>query len=78
MKLLSLIQLKKGEKGSINKFEGGYRLVNKLNALGVRIGKQVTVISDSFIGGPVTVQIGNTTLSIGRGMAAKIVVEVKQ
>lgn len=73
---LTLNKLNNGETGKITGFNGGQGLIKKLNAMGVRIGKNVTVISDSFIGGPVTIQINNSKISIGKGMASKIVVEV--
>ncbi len=76
MKYLTLNQMKKGIKARIIKFEGGYGLEKKLDALGVRKDKVITKISNSFIGGPVTIEIGNNTIAIGQGMATKIVVEV--
>ncbi|MFW6282172.1 MAG: FeoA family protein [bacterium] len=78
MARLTLNQLNKGENGEVINFNGGQGLVNKLNALGVRIGKEITKISNSFIGGPVTVQIDNAKIAIGYGMATKIIVEVNQ
>lgn len=78
MKQLTLNQLRQGERGKIISFDGGSSLVNKLNALGLRKDKEITKISGSFIGGPVTVQIDNAKIAIGQGMAAKIIVEVDQ
>ena len=78
MSKLTINELKKGETGTIINFTGGQGLVNKLNARGIRVGKEVTIISDSFIGGPVTVQIDNAKISIGQGMASKIIVEVEK
>lgn len=76
MSQATLHQLKQGERGRIISFIGGRGVVNKLNALGLREGKEITVISNSFLGGPVTVRVDNTKIAIGHGMAAKIIVEV--
>ena len=75
---ITLNQLNKGVEGTVVNLNGGRGLVNKLNSLGIRKGKNVSKISDSFIGGPVTVRIDNTKIAIGRGMADKIIVEVNK
>ena len=76
MNQITLNKLNKGEEGKVINFNGGRGVGNKLNALGIRKGKRITKISDSFIGGPVTVKIDNAKVAIGQGMAAKIIVEV--
>ncbi|MDI3547394.1 MAG: ferrous iron transport protein [Halanaerobiales bacterium] len=76
MNQLTLIELGQGEKGRVFGFEGGQGLINKLNAMGIRQGKEITKISDSFLGGPVTVQVDNIKVAIGHGMSAKIIMEV--
>jgi len=76
--MTQLNELKNGEEGIIISFNGGQGLINKLNAMGVRTGKKVTVISDSFIGGPVTIKIDTNTVSIGHGMASRITMEVER
>ncbi|MFW5979957.1 MAG: FeoA family protein [Halanaerobiales bacterium] len=75
---LTMNELTQGDKAKIINFIGGYGTIKKLNAMGVRTGKKVTLISKSFIGGPVTIQIDNSKISIGQGMASKIVVEVEK
>jgi Fe2+ transport system protein FeoA len=76
MQLYRLNQIKQGEKCIVRDFEGGQGLNMKLNALGIVPGREILKISDSFIGGPVTVQVINTKIAIGKNMATKILVEM--
>lgn len=72
----SLNDLHPEETGVVHEIKGGQALINRLNALGIRTGKQITKISSMLLHGPVTVQIDRTRVAIGFGMAAKIFVEV--
>lgn len=47
----------------------------RLNALGIREGQIVRVVSKQPLMGPLTISIGNCQMTIGRGMAHKILVE---
>jgi len=60
-KLVTLRQMQLGQKGKVAQIQGGFRLVNRLNALGVRPGTRITKIS---------------ALAVGFGMANKIIVEL--
>ena len=75
MKEVTLLELKKGEKARVIDCQGGKGLANKLNAMGVRPGKEIEKISETFIGGPVTIKVGNSNIAIGRGMASRIFLE---
>ncbi|MFH1826676.1 MAG: FeoA family protein [bacterium] len=72
-----LTDLKNGQSGAVVRIEGGQGVARRLEAMGVRIGKQIRKISGMFIFGPVTIQVGQTQISIGHGMAAKIMVDVE-
>jgi len=67
-----------GQRGKVVKIDGGFGLVSRLSALGIRPGKKITKVSSMLMRGPVTVQLGNTRLAIGFGMANKIFVELEQ
>jgi len=54
---------------------GGCGLVRRLEALGIRPGVRLSVISAFSFGGPVTVCVGRTEVALGRGMAKRILVE---
>lgn len=73
---LTLNQLKKKSKAIVMKITGGYQLQNKLNALGIREGVALRKESESFLRGPVTVNIGQTKIAVGYGMAEKIMVKL--
>ena len=74
--ILSLTEVSSGERGVISAIEGGYGLVSKLDAMGIRVGKEVTKVSEQWMRGPVLLRQGNTQVAVGFGMAQRILVEV--
>ncbi|MEA3493146.1 MAG: FeoA family protein [Candidatus Margulisiibacteriota bacterium] len=77
-KKVPLNNMKTGESGIVREILGGSGLFRRLQALGLRVGMQITKKSGAFLWGPVTAQVGGTQIGIGHGMAAKIIVEVKK
>lgn len=75
MEWIDLAEMRRQEKGRVVSIQGGFGLVRRLAALGIRPGVIVTKVSSRFMGGPVIVRIGNTELALGFGMARKVVVE---
>ncbi len=73
---LSLVELKENEIGKVVEILGGYGLHQKLDALGIRVGVELKKISSVVARGPVIVEVGNTKVALGYGMARKIIVEV--
>jgi len=69
---LPLSHLKPGEAGRVMAVEGGHGIRQKLFLRGLFEGSVVRVISCY---GPVTVEVDRSTVSIGRGMAQKIIVK---
>jgi len=73
---IPLDKLQLGKEGLIVDLLGGYKLIKKLDALGIRRGKKVTKISNMVMNGPVTIRInGANNIAIGRGMSKKIIVK---
>ena len=68
---LTLSQLKPGEQGRVLVIEGGRGIRQRLFLRGLFEGSVVRMISCY---GPVTVEVDRNTVSIGRGMAQKIIV----
>ncbi len=66
-----LSQLKPGDAGRVMAVEGGHGIRQKLFLRGLFEGSMVRVISCY---GPITVEVDRNTVSIGRGMAQKIIV----
>ena len=73
---ISLAQMRSGQKGRIVEINGGVGLARKLDALGIRTGKEITKISKQFLRGPVLLQQNRTQAAVGFGMASRILVEV--
>ncbi|MGQ9701328.1 MAG: FeoB small GTPase domain-containing protein [bacterium] len=71
----NLISLRPGEKGKVIEILGGKGLVNRLEALGIIPGAEITKVSEQLMHGPVVIKIGNTQVAIGYGMARKIMVQ---
>jgi len=76
--LITLAQMQPGKSGTVVQVQGGFGLVNRLNALGIMPGKRVTKISSMIARGPVTVEVDRVQVAIGFGMANKIIVEGDQ
>lgn len=64
------------QEGVITAVEGGRRF--RLTDLGLRVGKRVKMVTRQPLRGPVVVQLGEVTLSLGRGLAQKIKVTVDE
>ena len=56
--------------------DGGHRVRAHLNTLGIHIGDWLTVIERAPFKGPVLVEVNGTRLALGRGIAAKIRVDL--
>ncbi|MGC1122725.1 MAG: FeoA family protein [Candidatus Methanofastidiosia archaeon] len=77
---MSLIQtldnLRPGQKAKVVEVHGGWGLRQKLCGLGILPGQVVTMANSSLWRGPVMVQVGSNEVALGRGVAAKVMVEV--
>lgn len=63
-----------GESATILEFKGGQAVNNRLASLGFTPGARVTIVQN-FHSGPLIVTVRGTRVALGRGEAAKIVVE---
>ncbi len=77
MKKIDLTQMKEGEKGVVVEIFGGCGLLSRLEALGIRKGKEIKKVSGQLMRGPIIIQVGNTQIGIGFGMARRIFVAVE-
>ena len=75
-KQITLARMQTGQSGVVVQIQGGYGLVNRLNALGIRPGKRLTKVGSMFMRGPVTIQVDRAQVAIGFGMANRIIVEL--
>jgi ferrous iron transport protein A len=67
-----------GQSGRVVEIQGGFGVIDRLNALGIIPGKRITKISSMLARGPVAIQVDRAQLAIGYGMANKIIVELDQ
>ena len=74
---LPLVQLSYRKTAVIKRLEGGREFQRKVSDLGIRIGKQVEIVSCQPFRGPLVIKIDSMRIALGRGMASKIIVEVK-
>jgi len=70
----TLAQLKNGQSGTVVEIQGGRRMTDRLNALGIVPGKKITKTTAMLMRGPVTVEVDRAAVAIGFGMASRIIV----
>lgn len=69
-----LIELQPNETAKVCRLEGGFRFQHRLKTRGILPGKKLKVVIKQPRG-PVVVNVGGRQLSIGKGMAARVIVE---
>ncbi|MEA1986726.1 MAG: FeoA family protein [Candidatus Marinimicrobia bacterium] len=73
---MSLKDIKIGDRAKIIKMNGGSMFIKKAESLGIRVGSIVVKKTAQMMNGPITIQVGNTNIALGVGMAEKVIVEV--
>jgi len=71
----TLYDLKVGERGTVIELYQGYQFLHRMSALGIFVDKEIEVISRQPLGGPLTIRVGTSDVSIGQGMAKKIYIK---
>ncbi len=71
--LIPLSMVAKGERVRLAKVRAGACMCSRLSALGLTPGVEMTIVQDA--GGPLLLEVRNSRLAIGRGMAHRILVE---
>ncbi len=74
--VVSVDRLRPGQSGVVQQIAGGHGIANKLAHLGLRPGKLVTKLSTQLMAGPVTVIVDGRQVAMGRGIAARVLVDV--
>ena len=64
-----------GEEGVVIQFEGSLR--DRIAGMGIRVGKKIKMATKQPIKGPVVVTVDRSSISLGLGIADKIIVEVE-
>ena len=73
--LITMAQLKSNQSGTVVDIQGGRRMTDRLNALGIIPGKKITKTSAMLMRGPVTIEVDRAEVAIGFGMASKVMVK---
>ncbi len=76
MKTEFLANLKKGQSGTIYSFPKGERARLRLSEMGLREGIQIKVVQIIPLKGPVVIQLGQTQIAIGHGMASRMKINI--
>jgi len=71
---VSLASLKQGEKAVVCSIAGGFGFAKRLRSLGIREGKEICLDAKHHFCGPLVIDIDGRHVTIGRGMASKIIV----
>jgi len=73
---MNLLDLPKGETGKILDYRGGKSIDFKLRQLGLCPGRTVKVLRYAPMGGPLMLDIEGRSVALGRGIAARVQIEV--
>ena len=72
---ISLLQLPTNRKAKIIGVQGGKGLQRKLQVMGIREGEEIKIVSKQPFRGPLTIKVCGSQMTLGRGMARKILVK---
>ena len=75
--MLNLVQVPAGKKVRLVKIIGGVTLRKRLEEMGIYPETEIEIIKSSGEG-PIIVKVDDTRFGLGRGMAAKILVDMIQ
>ena len=70
-----LSEMKIDEQGIVKKIPDDLR--NYVTGMGLRLNKPVEITSKQPMNGPIVVNVGNSSISLGRNLSEKIIVEVE-
>lgn len=71
-----LSDMKYGEKGIVKSINENLR--RQIAGMGIRVNKKIKMATKQPIKGPVVVTVDESTISLGLGIADKIIVEVER
>ncbi len=76
MGLIELIKAPFNQPLEIKSVSGGFGWEKRFESLGIRKGRRMRKIACQPFGGPVVIEVDGSKISLGRGIASKIEVEV--
>ena len=75
-KQIPLTQLPVNKRGKIISLNGGQGFQRRLRVMGIREGQIIKIVTKQPFRGPLTIAVFGCQMTLGRGMANKITVEV--
>ena len=72
---ISILYIPLRKKAIIKNIIGGQGFQKKMQVMGIRTGQEIKVISRQPFRGPLTIEVCGSQMTLGRGMAEKIMVE---
>jgi len=76
--IIPLTNLRRGQEGRITFIRGGRRACQRLIDLGLTRETRIQIVNSAPFHGPVEISVRGTKIAIGRGLASKIFVKVRQ
>lgn len=73
---ITLNSLSIDQTARILKLEGGEGFQRKLRVMGIREGQIIKIVTRQPFKGPITIAVCGSQMTLGRGMASKVSVEV--
>lgn len=73
--IISLDQIGENKKAKVIAIQGGWGIRGRLSHMGIHPGDLITVLRYGALGGPILIEIHGFQISLGRGVAARILVE---
>jgi len=74
---LSLADIQDGQTVIAISIFGGKMVTKRLADLGLTSGTEIKVIGRTLFSGPIQIEVRNSRLALGKGLALKIIVKVK-
>ena len=75
--LTELSNLKPGEEGTVAFISGGHKASQRLLDMGLTKGTKLSVINSAPFRGPIEISVRGTSLALGRRLAGKVFIELK-
>jgi ferrous iron transport protein A len=73
--LTTLDQIRENDKGKVIDIQGGWGIRGRLGHMGIHPGDILTVRRYGALGGPILIEVHGFQVALGRGIAARILVE---
>jgi len=73
--IIPVTELQEDKTAKVIEIQGGHVIQNQLRSIGIREGKEIFVVTLHPFKGPVVVRVDGKMISLGRGLASRILVE---